>query len=616
MKMMNEKEETGHRGSSTRVSASMAAGMPYSWMVIGAALVGCCDTRIAGVDAFARTAKPLSLSPMQRQRQRQQQAPPKQAQFAATASSSIAEAMRESTAATTATTVPPISNRHLRWQKNDDEWKMQTAVTTFERIVDDRKETVKLIAQLHFGSKDYFEGITASIQDMDSVHYELLVDDSLLDQSDPQQPWKRHLKEPIMASTNDQNLAANYGWECQVNVMDYAQQSQSQSQTSMRPSVRSSGNIFDRMLRNDGVDQPEWIHADFTRQEFLELVNEQQQQQQQQQHNSGTSSDGNENDNSQVRQRQGQPLWALVSPSSQVAEAVSALVSGPPTLTLNRKSSLRRRLFSNLFLSGHTFTSQLRSVLWFTLPSPELFILLLDYSSLFWTKRQKKQTSIHTFTGISDVVEPIWNNVCSFQLTNIRRLIFGQTLLAASANDDNDLLIRKRNEHALEIMQRTLLFSDERSSRDKTSYNTAVLYGSSHCPNLQDELLGMGFQPTSQEWKTAWAVSTASVSNQDAAVAVADNNNNNNNNGIDLNINTNTNAMNSIYLILFASGYLGIGALDWVDMFHGTILAQEQGQADGISSFLDIAGIGGLYLIRHVALYLGLSKFLMNWEYK
>ena len=63
-------------------------------------------------------------------------------------------------------------------------------------------------------------------------------------------------------------------------------------------------------------------------------------------------------------------------------------------------------------------------------------------------------------------------------------------------------------------------------------------------------------------------------------------------------------------LFVFLGGYLVIGALDWVEMLG------DFSQAWLDTEYLDSGVVVGLYLIRHVLLYLGLSKFLVDWTNK
>lgn len=453
-------------------------------------------------------------------------------------------------------------NAYIRWKKEDDTWNMQTAVTTFQR----GNETLELHAQVHFADKSYFEYYNSPTfnDKFQTVHYELLVDDELLQYEHGR--WR--VKDPIMASPNDQNLAKNYGWECQASQIDYT--------------------------------NCKWVHADLSRQEFIRLTQQ------------DAASNGN-NDNNYGNA----PLWSLVSntqSSSTAAEAVSALLVGPPQLSYSNPQ-LKRRLFTNLFLPGNSLANTLRAVLWLTVPSPELSIILLDWSSLLngggsggsGTKKSPGAT-------FSDMALPILSSLVKFDIQQIRRLIFGQVLISSkmppknkkkknggSADDDNDdnsgwsVLVTKRNDRALDVVRQTLSTVEEQSSSSSSSsdYSTALLYGSSHCPDLHDKLIAMGFQPVAtgssnsnnsnkkskKTWRTAW-----SVKEQQQETALP--------------------ALGGFLLF-----YLIIGALDWVS-FLGDF---SQSWEDGSNADAGLAA-AGLYLLRHVLLYLGLSKFLVDWS--
>lgn len=265
-----------------------------------------------------------------------------------------------------AATVP---DAYLRWEKDDDTWKMQTAVTSFQH----GNKTVELHAQLHFGDSSYFDFYNSNDFDrrFDHIHYELLVDDELLKYK--QGAWK--LEKPIMASAGDQEVARSYGWECQASLIDYT--------------------------------NPKWIHADLTRQEFLKAADK---------------------DSSSNRA----PLWKLAGPesSSTAAEAVSALLVGPPTLAYSTQF-LRRRLFTNLFIPGESFVNYLRACLWMTVPAPELSIILLDWSSLLKGGSNPN--------ALSKVALPILSSCVKLDVAHMRRFLFGQVLVSStgSRNDQS-----------------------------------------------------------------------------------------------------------------------------------------------------------------------------------
>lgn len=395
------------------------------------------------------------------------------------------------------------SGSYLRWNKDntDNFWKMQTKVTTFQR----GNQTVELHAQLHFGDEDYFNYYNSADFDQkyESVHYELLVDEQLLKYEHGN--WR--LSSPIMASPNDQVLAQQYGWNCQVSSIDYT--------------------------------NPKWVHADLTREEFVKLADKK-----------GDSSS--------------QPLWQLASPqaSSAVAEAMSALLVGPPTLSYSTRL-LKRRLFTNLFLPGDALANNLRALLWMTIPTPELSIILLDWSSLL-------KGGVNP-NALSEVALPILSSLTKFNINSVRRFLFGQVLVSSATSSESDswsLLVTKRNDHALGVLTNTI-------AEDKAS--TALLYGSSHCPELHAKLKKMGFQPMQSTWRTAWSVQE-------------------------------TPDVDFPALVVLPILYLGVGALDWIGMLGDVSQAWMDHQ------YVDASVDAGLYLARHALLYLGLSKFLVDWK--
>ena len=199
-----------------------------------------------------------------------------------------------------------VSSDYVRWNEQTQDakvsWDMQTSVTTFRR----GNTTVELHAQLHFGEEAYFDYYNSRLFHVDTVLYELLTDEALLRHNTEEQ--QRHLlpdrngRSLLAASPADQATAAHYGWKCQVDVINYS--------------------------------QPNWIHADLTRQEFLERLEP------------SSGRPATEHD-------QQQPLWQRSSPvvPSALVEAATALLVGPPLVVGEVTSSApwSRRLFTNLF---------------------------------------------------------------------------------------------------------------------------------------------------------------------------------------------------------------------------------------------------------------------------
>jgi hypothetical protein len=463
------------------------------------------------------------------------------------------------------------NNSYIRWTTRNssssaaDLWELQTAVTTFQKIDSQTqaKERIELHAQVHYGEKDYFDFYNRPEFCLShaEVLYELLVDESLLGLS--QDKAGRALTQPLQASPTDRSLARDYGWQCQVDVVDYT--------------------------------KPNWKHADFTRQELL--------QHQLLQPGKSATQDAT------------RPLWRQVSNGGTALwqPAISALLVGPPSLfvsvdTNNDAFATKRKLFTNLFLPGNQLAGWLRAMLWMTVPSPEISVLLLDWSSLFLSSSAAK---------LSPVTLPILQSLMTWQLTPLRQLVFGQVLVSGNSaqqqrprqqDQDWNLLVTQRNDHTLRVLQSSLLRQQSNSRANMNS--RALLYGCSHCPDLHSKLVkNLGFVPIKTEWRTAWSV----------AVPNTFSNNNNNDSKCSSAAGAITQSENewiqylpptawAALMVLFPL-YLGIGAVDWVDCIHSSAvsLLESDDTFAFVSEWL-------LYLLRHVLLYVGLSKFALEWQ--
>jgi hypothetical protein len=73
---------------------------------------------------------------------------------------------------------------------------------------------------------------------------------------------------------------------------------------------------------------------------------------------------------------------------------------------------LKRQLFTNLFLPGSTFAFTLRNILWCTVRSPELSIILLDWSSLLQGESNPN--------ALSKVALPILTSLVKFDIPQMR----------------------------------------------------------------------------------------------------------------------------------------------------------------------------------------------------
>jgi hypothetical protein len=580
------------------------------------------------------------------------------------------------------------SLRYLRWHSTADsrnptffspdpqKLELQTRVTTFQRCSsvvrtttpkthvgatsllpepqqqqEQVLETIQLHGQFHFADqKEYYEYYTcdANVKDNDAIFYELLVDeaqlqyevsdvdtatstdsDAVLSQSKPfidhpttTQPltsWrntnkymKRKLKPNtvLQASSADEKLAQQYNWCCQVNCMPY-----------------NNMNINDITDCGYKTLNNKWYHADFTRQEFLSELS-----QQQQSTPSMCMSDNVGNKNTMTNRNQ--PLWqqarsvggdSTKENGGMVLDATTALLVGPPLIVqqpqYQRQQS--RRIFTNLFLPGDTIAVWLRYILWITVPCPELSILLIDWSSVWGgtttplsTDQGKYYSSLNNNKGrISSIAIPIVQALSSGRFVDVRRLVFGQVAmnghhqatLSATMTESNKkvgnlLLITKRNDHAL-----TQVFAElERFNVDQHATQTqnrtctiSLLYGCNHCPDIHMKLVQAGFQPTESQWRTAWSVTTATTQSVTQST----------NNASKSPTSENFNGTKTIsFLVLFLLPmYFIIGGYDWMAAIFDVAQALEN--SDNLGSPLTILL---LYVARHVLLYLSLSKFVLD----
>ena len=446
-------------------------------------------------------------------------------------------------------------------------YEIQTAATTFAKVdpaTGKRTASVDLHAQLHYGTPAYYafyndpEGFNAKY---DRMHYELVVGQDMVENLSHNgyirriQPSPGGLS-PIMASPSDVNLARGYDLKCQADMINYAQK--------------------------------DWVHADLTREEFVSETQRYQQQKMNKANSAEESGAGSEPSSTE-------PLWALASTAAVFpgSELVTALFR-PSTPSTGASSSVAvaRRLFSNLFLPGDALAGIIRALLWMLSPAPELSVLLLDWSSL--TPRPTG--------GISPIALPVMECLLSGNVREARKLVFGQMVVSGSGGqstdvDTNAILINKRNERAMDVLQTSI-------ERDGCKSN-ALLYGASHCLDLQRRLQADGFVPVKTEWRTAWTVDVPPFGlgggnggrgSKDMLPAfVSELTSSSSSNGI------------AVALVVLPV-YLAIGGFDWLATIGEVGGALDKGEVgDGL---LEVA----LYLVRHVALYLGLAKFVVEWD--
>jgi len=378
--------------------------------------------------------------------------------------------------------------------------KLQTCVRTFER----KNVQIDLHAQVHFADDKYFRyynNYTGDFEAYDRIHYELITSENLLskDSNGRRKIPQRYL---LMPSLADQQTALRYNLSCQVNEIDYS--------------------------------QPNWYCSDYTREEYNKLLVQ----------DAASFTNNQQIPTTKNNFLGGELFQALLRPSTPAQDGLTT------------------RLYSNLFLSGEGLTFILRSLLWITVPVPELSILILDWSSL--SPRAG---------GVSPVSVKVLESLIAGNLKIAQKLIFTQMLVSGQANvGSSSLIIGKRNEYAMQVLKKSI--------ENDGCTRVALIYGALHCKDLQRRLEESGFKCTNTKWRTAWKIITTSTQQQP------------------------TSFLGTIAVIFL----LLVSGLDWLSTLH------EVGNSFEIHDVGSAAAAALLYLTRHVAIYFGLAKFVIEWD--
>mmetsp|Transcript_1217 Transcript_1217/g.2592 ORF Transcript_1217/g.2592 Transcript_1217/m.2592 type:complete len:587 (+) Transcript_1217:212-1972(+) len=499
--------------------------------------------------------------------------------------------------------IRPFSNSpYIRIQKRGRHYDVQTAINTFQNPA--TKTTVDLHAQIHFGDASYFQYFNHDdtfSSCYDKVLYELVVEDRFLtsSSSNTKTPNLKQLTpspvgstfNPIGPTQEDRKTASQYGLQCQVDGIQYCREG--------------------------------WVHADLTREEFLGWLEQ------------GENQQSSSSSQLPVNNKQ-QPLWALASTSATYpgSELVTSLLRPLTTTTSNSASAaMTRRLFTHLFLPGDALSGWIRAILWFGVPSPELSIMLVDWSSLSYIGRQSrrrrgdaKNDNSNNIAPISPIAAPVFLSLLTGNWGTARRLVFGQVLVGGQSNADTSkqgVLIDKRNERAMDVLKESLLELEQGNEDDDGNINNqdqkriALLYGAGHCRDLHRRLIqDEGMTPIRTEWRTAfrataprwgdfvdmddWKAKSSDFASSLPSSMVVDGE------GIVKSMSVSTLESVAVGLVVLPL-YLVVGGLDWVSTMG------DLGNAIGGGMYLDGLANVLLYLVRHVALYVGISKFVVDW---
>lgn len=447
-------------------------------------------------------------------------------------------------------------------------FELQTAVTTLSKtMLNGEKTVIDLHSMIHFGEESYFSFYNdhrAFGSKYQKAFYELIVSEDILKVKPDgsrclvlgrDSTGKSYY--PIGPPLTDVNTARAYDLECQLNIVDYT--------------------------------QPNWIHCDATREEYDAFI-------------LGHGQVLNDNDSRSL-------VWSLASTTAApIQEYISALTRPltPSTVSSNTyfssKSLSSQRLFSNLFLQGDSLAAIFRLLIWSFSPSPEVSILLLDWSSLV----DPKPTGM-----VSPIFIPVLESLFTGNLVEARRLVFAQMLVSGQTTGGRDEnLIRKRNSVAIDKLVQNLDNTNETALDEKdtdpteTTTRYALLYGAMHCQDLQSRLQRMGYGVTNVEWRTAWSVtvptfgslwSTSTGERQVGNIAWG-------------NFAIDSDPKDIGIGLVVVPIYLLIGGLDWIGTIEGIAQSLEN------RNFTDAIFIVGFYLLRHLAMYIGLSKFVVEWD--
>ena len=188
-----------------------------------------------------------------------------------------------------------------------------------------------------------------------------------------------------------------------------------------------------------------WVHADLTRKEFLLQLNPQ------------------INNKVDVIKR---PVPKNIGHPTQVCPLT---ISGDST-------SLTRRLFTHLFLPSDALCGWIRAVLWLGIPSHELSIMLVDWSSLSYVGQRSRcccrrrrcrrlydnidDSDTDGIVPISPITAPVFLSILMGQWGSACWLVFGQVLVAGQRNVDvskNGILIHRRNDRARRAARGTVV---------------------------------------------------------------------------------------------------------------------------------------------------------------
>jgi hypothetical protein len=196
-------------------------------------------------------------------------------------------------------------------------------------------------------------------------------------------------------------------------------------------------------------------------------------------------------------------------------------------------------------------------------------------------------------------------SLMSGNIVEARRLIFAQMLVSGQTAGGRDMnVVGKRNSLAVEKVERFLNVVEKESDQRRDTSRCALLYGAMHCQDLQSRFERMGYCVSNVEWRTAWSVSVPTIGSL-IGTSAGERRVGNLSWG---NFAIDSDPKDIVIGLVIVPIYLLIGGLDWIETIQGIAQSFDGG------NYLDIILICGFYLLRHISMYLGLSKFVVEWD--
>ena len=239
-----------------------------------------------------------------------------------------------------------------------------------------------------------------------------------------------------------------------------------------------------------------------------------------------------------------------------------------------------------LFVKGENLNALpfrlLRLCMWLT-PAPELQLLLLDWA------RQYPPAG-----GLSKILRSMVGALVHGDLLTVRRLAFSQMLTSSQTSPPPEVLVLERNSKVVLDVEQALASGAQ---------EIGVLYGGLHMKDMEAKLrrhlnftrvdtgAGAGEDGNGVQWHTAWTMPAYTTQRQ---------------------------ALVATLCVALPLLHLGVGGLDWSATFGGLAKDVSQSLVDGAAAVEPAVGWQEvfLYLLRHMYIYYGLSRWVVEWEKK